>query len=243
MKRSKKIALAVLVPIIAVSSFFVYLWVDYNNSNNDFKNAVNSSPGLQGFQQLSNLTPAGTVVYAWWDYGQSIQDLGGRTPVVKYPSKDILNTVSHYSTFPGSIEENLFGTFEPSQKIRDVARGFLLPENQSLLIMQKYGATYVMVFTGNVSSCCWDTGKFSSIAQIAGYNPSNYVTFDGNNKTSGQPIFTLTSSAGGVAMLRLLFDKAYAPQHFTKVYDNNVTKIYRINYPTGLSSQLGYSKS
>ncbi len=219
--------LAVLIPVISIVSFFAYLWVDYNNSMNDFRNAVNSTPGvLQGFQQLSKVTPASAIVYSWWDYGQLIQDIGGRTPVVKYPSMDILDTVSHYGTFPGSVEEQLFGTFEPSDKIHDVARGFLVPENQSLSVMQKYGAAYVMVFEG----LDWDVGKFSSIAKIAGYNPSDYITYKFNS-TTRQTYPSLTSLAGQVTMLRLLFDKTFPPQHFTKVYDNNVTKIYSINYP------------
>ena len=242
MKRFLKIVLAVLIPVLAVSSFFLYLWIDYNNGVNNFKNLVNSNPGaLQGFQQLASVTPAGAVIYSWWDYGHSIQGIGGRIPIVKYPSKDILNTVGNSRTVLGSLEEQLFSPVDPSDKVHDVARGFLLPENQSLTIMQKYGATYVMVFTGDVSSCCWDIGKFSTIAGIAGYNPTAYLTV-GFNSTTRQPTFKLTPQAGNVTILRLLFDKEIPPQHFTKIYDNNVTKIYKINYPGSLQTMPSYSK-
>ncbi len=48
----------------------------------------------------------------------------------------------------------------------------------------------------------------------------------------------LTSKAGNVTLLRLLLDDKYPPQHFTKVYDNPVAKIYRINYGTSYAPLL-----
>jgi hypothetical protein len=98
-----------------------------------------------------------------------------------------------------------------------------------------------MVFTGDVSSCCWDIGKFSTIAGIAGYNSADYVTA-GYNSTTQQPTFKLTPKAGNATMLRLLYDKQIPPQHFTKIYDNNMTKIYKINYTGGVYAPPAFSK-
>ena len=39
-------------------------------------------------------------------------------------------------------------------------------------------------------------------------------------------------------MMRLLFDERFPPQHFTKLYENGVAKIYRIEYTTFADSTL-----
>lgn len=43
--------------------------------------------------------------------------------------------------------------------------------------------------------------------------------------------FKFTPKADQATMLRLAYDEDYHPQHFTKIYENAVAKIYRIDYP------------
>lgn len=118
-------------------------------------------------------------------------------------------------------------------KISDGARAFLLPEDESLMIMRKYGATHVMVFHGEDEHGAFnDLEKFAWIARIAGYNASDYVRV---NSTSPKPTYELTSKAEHVTMLRLLIDERLHPQRFTKLYENNVGKIYRMEYSASQS--------
>jgi len=231
MKRSRKLLIVALLSVILVSSFFVYLKLDFDNRKPEqvFLNVIKTSPaGMQAFQKLDELTPADAVVFSWWDYGLAIQEFGRRKPVVAYPSGDIIETIgSVRGDRIYALELQLFGTFEPSEKTHDVARAFLLPEDESLVIMKSYGATHVMVFPGQDETGCFaDPLKFYySIAKIAGYNATDYANFDLSKGT-----FSFTPKSEQATMLRLMFDDTFQPQHFTKIYENKVAKIYRIDY-------------
>ena len=83
-----------------------------------------------------------------------------------------------------------------------------------------------------VNSGLDDLPKFYAIAKIAGQDWNQHVTPPMPCSSTSPCTYTLTSRAGNVALLRLLFDDRYPPQHFTKVYDNPVAKIYRMNYPS-----------
>ena len=242
LRSKKQIAIIVaLVIVVLVVSSLVYLKYDFDSKQNSFTNLVRNSPeAMQAFQNLSRVTPANTVVMSWWDYGRYVHDFGGRQAVVSNPSRDI-----SWSFSPGpndnvisSVEYQMFGSWESSEKIHDVANALVLPENQSLPLLQKYGANYVMVFhKGNLdvqvggNSGFNDLVKFYSIAKIAGQDPNQYVTPPSRCVSGSSCNYTLTSKAGNATLIRLLFDYKYPPQHFTKVYDNPVAKIYRINYP------------
>jgi hypothetical protein len=43
------------------------------------------------------------------------------------------------------LESQIFETWGSSEKIHDIARIFMLPEDQSLPIMRSYNASYVLV--------------------------------------------------------------------------------------------------
>jgi hypothetical protein len=70
-----------------------------------------------------------------------------------------------------------------------------------------------------------DLEKFYWIAQIAGYNSTEYLKHDEISDTY-QP----TPRGEEVTLLRLIFDDLLQPRHFTKLYDNDKAKIYRIDY-------------
>jgi asparagine N-glycosylation enzyme membrane subunit Stt3 len=234
--RSKKSILVVLLVAILVLSILVSLKVDFANRDRLFQNVIRDSPdGMEAFGKLAEVTPSDAVILSWWDYGRGIQEFGQRRPVVAYPSKDILQSVGATQNPIYALEMQLFGTFEPSDKIHDVARAFLLPEDQSLMIMRRYGATHVMVFLSQDERGAFnDLEKFTWIARIAGYNDSDYMRV---NYASPKPTYELTSRAEQVTMLRLLFDERFHPLHFTKLYENRASKIYRIDYPTAASTE------
>jgi asparagine N-glycosylation enzyme membrane subunit Stt3 len=236
-RRSRKVLLVVLLAVILVLSIFVSLKLDFSNRDRLFQSLVRDSrDGMEAFQKLSEVTPADAVIFSWWDYGRAIQDYGGRKAVVAYPSRDIFQSIGASQNPVYAVEMAFFGTYDSSEKIHDVARALVLPENESLAIMRKYAATHVMVFEGQDGRGAFDDlQKFQWIARIAGYNASDYVRI---NMTSPTPRYELTSKAQQVTMIRLLFDERYPPQHFTKLYENSVAKIYRIEYTPSADSTL-----
>ena len=158
-------------------------------------------------------------MFCWWDYGRAVQQWSHRQAIESYPSRDLANTVASTRTFWGNIEAQLFGTWGSSEKIHDIANAFMLPEEQALTILRKYNANYAIVFSP------YDLQKFPIIARIAGYNATEYLTY---NKDNGS--YSPTALGQQSTLLRLLFDNTYSPQHFTKLYDNGKAKIYQINY-------------
>ncbi len=239
-QRTRKLALVALLFAVLILSVFVSLKVDFDNRDRGYQNTIRDSPaGLQGFQKLAEVTPSNSTVFSWWDYGRAIEEFGERRAVVAYPSRDIIQSVAASQNPIYFTEMQLFGTYESSEKIHDVAKAFLLPEDQALAIMRNYGATHVMVFTGKDDQGAFDDiQKFYWIARIAGYNASDYVRA---NSTSPASTYELTSKADQVTMLRLLFDDRLHPQHFTKLYENQVVKIYRIEYSPLQSTASAYS--
>jgi hypothetical protein len=117
-----------------------------------------------------------------------------------------------------NLESQIFETWGSSEKIHDIARIFMLPEDKSLLIMRSYNVSFVLIFVPD------ELQKFSWIARIAGYNESDYLTV---SSTDYQP----TTAGSQVTLLRLVFDETLHPTHFTKLYDNGKGKIYHIDYP------------
>jgi asparagine N-glycosylation enzyme membrane subunit Stt3 len=233
--RSRTLLLFVLLVAILVLSVFASLKLDFDNRDRLFQNVTRDSPdAMEAFQKLSGITPSDAVIFSWWDYGRGVQEFGGRRAVVAYPSKDIFQSVGASNNPIYALEMQLFGTYESSEKIHDVARAFLLPEDGSLEIMKTYGATHVMVFNGEGDFSAFnDLEKFYWIAKIAGYNGSEYVRV---NRASPRPTYELTSKAQQVTMLRLLFDERFHPQHFVKLYENSVAKIYRVEYSASQSA-------
>ena len=95
----------------------------------------------------------------------------------------------------------------------------MLNEEPSLTILKKYNASYVLVFMPD------ELEKFHWIAQIAGYDSATYLAF--NNETQK---YEPTPRGEEVTLLRLIFDNVWQPRHFTKLYETDKAKIYRINY-------------
>lgn len=172
----------------------------------------------EAFAQLEQLTPEGSVVLCWWDYGRAVQEWSNREPIESYPSKDIWDSVSQSRDMWHSLGAQLFGTWGSSEKIHDMALMFMLPESQSLAVMRDYNVSYVLVFVPD------ELQKFSWIADIAGCNSTDYLITEQNEY---QP----TELGAQTTLLRLIFDNELSPQHFTKVFDNGKAKIYSVDYP------------
>jgi hypothetical protein len=171
------------------------------------------------FTMLEDLTPPGSVVLCWWDYGRAVREWSHREVIEAYPSRDIYYTVGSSRSFFGNLQSQLFATWGSSERIHDLANIFMWTEDQALLILSKYNAKYAIVFTPD------ELEKFLWIAQIAGHNSTEYLTYDKDSDT-----YAYTTRGAETTLLRLLFDDALHPHHFTRIFKNDKAKIFEINY-------------
>jgi asparagine N-glycosylation enzyme membrane subunit Stt3 len=82
-------------------------------------------------------TPENAVFLNWWDYGHMIVGYSERDSVVKNPSEEALVSVAD----PTRFEE-----LDPHEMIVDVAKALTTTnESETVAIMEKYGATYLLV--------------------------------------------------------------------------------------------------
>ncbi len=216
--RSKRFIAILSIIVLAPTVFLLVLRINFGHSEDAVLKYFSQQEGMpEAFAKLEQLTPADAVVLCWWDYGRAVREWSHREVVEAYPSKDIGYTVGSSRNPWNNFEAQLFGTWGSSEKIHDLARMFMLPEEQSLQIMKNYNLSYALVFTPD------ELQKFSWIAQIAGYNAADYLTVENGTY---QP----TALGSQVTLLRLLFDETLHPNNFTKLYDNGRGKIYRIDY-------------
>jgi hypothetical protein len=220
--RSKRfialLAIIILVPSVLLIVMKVDIGLREQESEDELLEYFSKQTGMsEAFAQLEQLTPAGSVVLCWWDYGRAVSEWSNREAIESYPSRDIWNRVAQSQSLWHTLGAQLFGTWGSSKKIHDIAAMFMLPEIQSLPVMRDYNVSYVLVFVPD------ELQKFSWIASIAGYNPTDYLIQEQNEY---QP----TELGTQTTLLRLIFDDDLSPQYFTKVFDNGKAKIYQVDY-------------
>jgi len=216
---SKLFIVAIITIILVPSLFLLALRIDFGEREDSVLAYFSEQEGMsEAFAQLKQLTPNDSVVLCWWDYGRAIAEWSQRQVIEAYPSRDIWNSMASSRDPWHALEAQIFGRWGSSEKIHDIARMLMLPEEQSLQLMRNYNVSYALVFTPD------DIKKFYWIANIAGYDGADYLTSINNT-------YTPTNQGAQVTILRLLFDDTLHPTHFTKLYDNSKGKIYRIDYP------------
>lgn len=217
--RSKWFIVIFAIIVLVSALILVVLRVNFEEREDAVLKYFSRQEGMpKTFAQLEQLAPPDSVVLCWWDYGRAVREWSHREVIEAYPSRDIWHTVG-YSRDPWhNLEAQLFGTWGSSERIHDLATMFMLPEEHSLPIMRSYNVSYALVFTPD------DLQKFRWIAEIAGYNATEYLTWQDD-------VYQPTTFGSEVTLLRLLFDDSLHPQHFTKLFDNGKGKIYRIDYP------------
>jgi len=217
--RSKWFIVTIVTIAVILVSLFVALKIDFGRREDAVLAYFSQEEGMpETFAELERLTPNDSVILCWWDYGRAVQQWSHREVIEAYPSRDIWNSIGSNRDPLNALETQLFGTWGSSQKIHDLAKIFMMPEDQSLQLMRTYNVSYALVFTPD------DLQKFNWIASIAGYNGADYLSVNGTN-------YKPTALGSQVTILRLLFDEELHPVHFTKLYDNGKGKIYRIDYP------------
>jgi asparagine N-glycosylation enzyme membrane subunit Stt3 len=220
--RKKWLLATVIIAIILTASiiFLLTLKFDYDRENDAVMQYFAHQPGMSdAFTTLESLSPPEAVVLCWWDYGRAVREWSHREVIEAYPSREIAQSIGSTRTFLGNLEVQIFGKWGSHERIQDMARAFMLNEEGALQIANKYGVSYVLVFVPD------ELQKFYWIAQIAGYNSTDFLTY---NETTQD--YEPTTRGEEVTLLRLIFDDAWQPRHFTKLYDNEKAKIYRIDY-------------
>jgi asparagine N-glycosylation enzyme membrane subunit Stt3 len=213
-------AVIVTVVLVAFALFLTTLKFDYDRENDAVMQYFSSQPAMSNaFAELESLTPSDVVVLCWWDYGRAVREWSHREVIEAYPSREIAQSVGSTRSFWGNLEAQLFAKWGSHERIQDIARAFILNEEQSLSILKKYNASYVLVFVPD------ELEKFYWIAQIAGYNSTDYLTYD-----EATDVYEPTALAEEVTLLRLIFDDTWQPRHFIKLYHSDKAKIYQIDY-------------
>jgi len=216
--RSKWFIITFVIVILVPLMLWLALRINFGEREDAVLKYFSEQEGMpEAFAQLEELTPYGSIVLCWWDYGRAVREWCHREVIEAYPSRDIWYTVGSSKDPWHNLEAQIFGTWGSSEKIHDLARMFMLQEEQSLQIMRNYNVSHVLVFAPD------DLQKFPWIAKIAGHNSTDYLTVSDG---TGQP----TALGSQVTLLRLLFDDTLRPRHFTKLYDNGKGKIYRVDY-------------
>jgi asparagine N-glycosylation enzyme membrane subunit Stt3 len=193
---------------------------DYEHEQDAVLEYFSRQPGMpDAFTKLEDLTPPGSVVLCWWDYGRAVREWSHREVIEAYPSRDIYYTVGSSRSFFGNLRSQLFGIWGSSERIHDLANIFMWSEEQALPILAKYNTKYAIVFIPD------DLQKFPWIAGIAGYSSTEYLTYNKDNDT-----YSYTARGADVTLLRLLFDDTLQPHHFSRIFANDKAKIFEINY-------------
>lgn len=217
--RSKWFVTAIVVVMLVLLVFFLALWVDFGNKEDEVLRYFAEQERMpEAFAELERLTPNGSVVLCWWDYGRAVREWSHREVIEAYPSRDIWYSMGSSRDPLRNLGAQIFGTWGSSEKIHDLANIFMLPEEQSLQILESYSVSYALVFAPD------ELQKFGWIARIAGCNETDYLTVSDGN-------YEPTELGSEITLLRLLFDDTLHPRHFTKLYDNGRGKIYRVEYP------------
>ena len=219
-RRRWLLAVVIIVVLVAASVSLVWIKWDYEREQDAVLEYFSRQPGMpDAFTMLEDLTPPGSVVLCWWDYGRAVKEWSHREVIEAYPSRDIYYTVGSSRSFFGNLKSQLFATWGSSEKIHDLAKIFMWTEEQALPVLAKYNAKYAIVFIPD------DLQKFPWIAEIAGYNSREYLTYDKDNDT-----YAHTTRGAEATMLRLIFADDLHPRHFTRIFENDKAKIFEIKY-------------
>jgi asparagine N-glycosylation enzyme membrane subunit Stt3 len=154
-------------------------------------------------------TPEDTVFLCWWDYGHMIEGYAEREAVIKNPSEELLKSV----VYPDEIKE-----FDSHERVVDVATALCATDaDETLQTMQKYGASYVLVHTGDLRK-----GIAHWIFWTAGLDTTEYgLTFDSQTGD-----LDYTEKAKETLMIQLLENRDV--EKLVLIYEDTNVKIYEI---------------
>ena len=144
------------------------------------------------------------VVCSWWDYGYWIEAMSGKTTMAD-------------------------GATQTLRQIAEIGKIMMLQPNESIKILDRYGADYIVVFItynpNNIQNQ-WPFGdnvKWQWMVQIAGLDIDDYVNYTAGVYTDAFFDSTLVKLMYQVPPFDV-FDPVYVSEHGYVV-------VYKINYP------------
>jgi asparagine N-glycosylation enzyme membrane subunit Stt3 len=159
-----------------------------------------------GLDWIKNATPENAVFLCWWDYGHMIKGYAERSVVARNPSHEWINMIAE--PWRSQVTE-----FDPNEKIVDIAKALTtINSTETLQTMQKYGATYVVVYKDDLLKSSW----MYKVAELD--PPTQYITYQ--NST-----YTFTDAGMNTMISRLLDNRDTG---FTLVYQDASMKVYKI---------------
>jgi dolichyl-diphosphooligosaccharide--protein glycosyltransferase len=171
-----------------------------------FINGTYVNDWLETLAWLKSNTTEDSIVCSWWDYGYWIETMANRT------------TLADGSTMNRT-------------QIVNIAHMFIKPQNESLPLMQKYGVDYVIVyvtFNPNTGSewAYGDNAKWSQMARIAGYNITDFYTYDSSSQS-----YSYTDKFVQSTIAQLMYGLA-DETHFELVHESSTgwVLVYKVIY-------------
>ncbi len=159
-----------------------------------------------GLDWIKNNTPEDAAFLCWWDYGHAIKGYAERNVTVRNPSHEWINMIQKAREDPSFVKE-----FDPNERLIDVAKALTTSNStETLQIMEKYGAAYIVVYKEDV------VGKAYWMCQVAGLNPWDYHV---QNATT----YTLNDAGRQMMISRLLDNRDTG---FALLYQDAAMKVY-----------------
>jgi hypothetical protein len=159
----------------------------------------------QALEYIKTNTPPDSTILAWWDYGNMIIGYGEREAIAINPSEKLLIGVTNTST---PIET------DPEERLEDIGKALTATDpNETLAIMKKYGAEFVLVPTGIFG----DEGKAQWIFYAAGVPLEDMDDYWEDGRLVGQGLDTV---------LYKMLNKMEVPG-FKLVFSDKDTRIYQ----------------
>jgi uncharacterized protein (DUF1330 family) len=138
-----------------------------------------------------------------------IKGYGERNVIARNPSHEWIEMVAIARTDPSAIKE-----FDSNDKVVDVAKALAASNStETLQIMEKYGATYIVVYKDDLAKAYW-------MFKVAGLDPMNY-------RVQLQNSTWVLNEAGKQTMISRLLDNR--DTGFTLVYQDASMKVYKID--------------
>lgn len=108
-------------------------------------------PGLRdSLDWIKQNTLDDAILMNWWDYGDSIIGYTGRDSVIRYTSKELLDTISMYKYVTPEKKKEMEDATIPHEKIQDVSKVLTSENSQDAIkIMKKYNAEYLFVHSND----------------------------------------------------------------------------------------------
>ena len=145
------------------------------------------------------------VICSWWDYGYWIEAMAGKKTMAD-------------------------GATQSSDQIANIGKIMMLPPEESIEILAKYGADYILVFNTynpNNPQTEWPYGdnvKWSWMVNIGGLNITDYRDY----ANQGQPTETFYNSTIAELMYGGVDTEFFTPVYYSRF---GFVKIFEVKYP------------